>query len=133
MSRYTPFLTFLPRQKPHQSRRQWNGRRGLCQSTSQRIVPTSIAADDRRVAEENAVLRKAGADFGDLAERLNQQLRRHERFAGAVVTKRSVAQSVAPLPFRDPCDNRVFVPSRHPDIKTTQGYLNIADTESGRC
>ena len=47
--------------------------------------------------EENAALRKAGADFGALAERLNQQLRKHERFAGAVLTQRSVAQSVAPF------------------------------------
>lgn len=47
--------------------------------------------------EENAALRKAGADFGALAERLNQELRLQARFALGVATTRSGSQCVAPV------------------------------------
>jgi hypothetical protein len=44
--------------------------------------------------EENAALRKAGADFGALAERLNRELRVQKRSAGVLDATWSVSQSV---------------------------------------
>jgi hypothetical protein len=53
----------------------------------------------RELVEENAALRKAGADFGQLAERLNAALQEERRRALEQPAPRAVARSRKPRPL----------------------------------